>query len=279
MLRQVLITFTLALRATSLVLLVPLYVYPGSSTDSAWQPLYSAIEAQPKVEWQIIVNPSSGPGPNSCPGSSGSAVDANWQAGIAKLNGYANVQTLGYVWAEWGTRAIADVESDINIYAKWASCSGVDVAVDGIFFDDFVNSTSTTPQNALTLSYGKTVTKYAGSKLPSATTPIVLNPGSPYTSQKKDFLALADFVIDFEDYASLYTSPGTITSISTAEGASYLDNSAFVIHDLPTTQNPTSWIHTMIAHGVGATYLTQDCCYNVLNSTLLLQIAAAVAAG
>src|ERR1700730_633611 len=90
-----LLFFTLPV--SSLFVLLPLYVYPGSSA-SAWSAVTAAVAAYPSVKWQIIINPDSGPGSTQYP-------DSNYIAGISELNGYDNVQTLGYVYTDYTSRA------------------------------------------------------------------------------------------------------------------------------------------------------------------------------
>src|ERR1700722_5034162 len=101
-----------ALPTSSLFILLPLYVYPDSGA-SAWAPVTSAIAAYPSVQWQIIINPDSGPGSPPTP-------DGNYIPGISELNSYDNVRTLGYVDTAHAARALADVESAIDVYAGWA---------------------------------------------------------------------------------------------------------------------------------------------------------------
>ncbi|KAF2708221.1 hypothetical protein K504DRAFT_456254 [Pleomassaria siparia CBS 279.74] len=274
---QSLLALGFAVKASSLFVLLPLYIYPGPPDTPVWQPLYDAIAAYPTVQWQIIVNPNSGPGNNACPGTANVAADIYYQAAIAKLNGYANVVTLGYVDVAYGDIPVATIEANVDIYASWAACPGVDVSIDGIFFDDFVNQTS----GAVTTAFANTISTYAIDKLPSAVTPIVFNPGSviPAENQPAAFFTHASTVVDFENYASEYSTPGTMNTLLTTEGAGSLAKSAILIHDAPTTLDPTPWIHAMIANGVQAAYISQDPSWNAINGTLLNQIAAAITTG
>lgn len=45
---------------SSTSILVPLYVWPED--DSTWAPVFNAISSYPDVQFQVIVNPNSGPG-------------------------------------------------------------------------------------------------------------------------------------------------------------------------------------------------------------------------
>ena len=51
------------------------------------------------------------------------------------------------------------------------------------------------------------------------------------------------------------------------------------MHDTAPSTNVKSLVHTMAVDGIEAMYFTSDCCYNALNGTLLMQLAAAVQAG
>ena len=86
------------------------------------------MEAHPKLNFVVIVNPESGPGDSQFP-------DDNYDPEIRKLNSYLNVQTIGYVRTGYATRNISDVISEVNTYAGWYSKSP-ELAMHGIFFDE-----------------------------------------------------------------------------------------------------------------------------------------------
>ena len=44
-------------------IIIPMYVWP--TDDSTWGPVYDAISSHPNIEFQVIVNPDSGPGDTS----------------------------------------------------------------------------------------------------------------------------------------------------------------------------------------------------------------------
>lgn len=129
------IPFLLAIPAHSLFIMVPLYLYPDTSA-SAWSNVTAAIAANPKVNWQIIINPNSGPGVYP--------PDANYIAGVSKINSYPNVLTLGYIATGYTQIPLTTVKSQIDTYAKWWSYTGADIAIDGIFFDEVNNTAAST---------------------------------------------------------------------------------------------------------------------------------------
>ncbi|EAA63523.1 hypothetical protein AN2952.2 [Aspergillus nidulans FGSC A4] len=118
---------------------VPLYVYPA---PGAWDPLVNVITAHPDVNFTVVVNPGSGPGPNPLP-------DRNYTQEIPRLTAHDNVRVLGYVATTYAKRNISSVRNDIETYAAWPTISAnPKLAVRGIFFDE-------TPQqyNASDLAY------------------------------------------------------------------------------------------------------------------------------
>jgi len=104
--------------------LLPLYIYPS---PSSWQPLYNAIASYPNVNFQVVVSPNVGPGSG--------IPDSNYIAGLAKLNGYGNVQTFGYIYSGYGNRLLSSMESDVNVYQQWNQYNTSDIHIDGVFVD------------------------------------------------------------------------------------------------------------------------------------------------
>ncbi|ETS82556.1 hypothetical protein PFICI_04432 [Pestalotiopsis fici W106-1] len=110
----------------SMTIVVPLYIYPIA--DISWAKLFTAIELRLDVSFIVVINPNSGPG-------SGTAPDYYYGPAIAKLNTYANVQTVGYVRTDYTRRDIDAVIADVETYAGWSSISST-YTMHGIFFDE-----------------------------------------------------------------------------------------------------------------------------------------------
>lgn len=251
--------FIFFLPAQSLFVLLPLYIYPGTSA-SAWSSVYSTVAAYPKVQFQIVVNPNSGPGAGPVP-------DSNYIPAIAKLNSYSNVKTLGYVDTNYTNRAYSSVIADINTYANWSSYKQANISMAGIFFDDVTANTSTAAHQ-----YMRNVSSYAYKTVPSQVTPVIFNPGAIIDTT---YFGYCDTMIEYEGSFAKYANQTTINMIPSA----YLKQTAIVIYSTSGTANVKSLIHTMSVDAVEAVYFTSDCCYNAINGTLLNQVAAAVAAG
>ena len=247
-------------------ILVPLYSYPFTSA-SAWSNVTAAIKAYPQVQWQVIVNPNSGPGTTGCP------TDTNYIDAISILNGFANVMTLGYVDTKYTNRAYSAVIQDINTYASWWDCNepGYNISIDGIFFDDVNNTASTS-----VFTYMENASNYAYSQVPSDVTPVIFNPGTLAPTQ---LFSYCDTVVEFEN---LYTSYNNVTTIKTIPSG-YRDQSAILVTNTPETTAPiASLVHTMASYGIEAVYFTTDGApnaYQIYDLDLLEQTAAAVAAG
>ena len=252
------IPFLLAIPAHSLFIMVPLYLYPGTSA-SAWSNVTAAIAANPKVDWQIIINPNSGPGTYP--------PDANYITGVSKINSYPNVLTLGYVDTWYTQIPLATVKSQIDTYAKWSSYTAANIAIDGIFFDD-VNNTAA----SAVYTYYQQAADYAYDKVPSSTTPVVLNPGAPAPAP---LFSHADTILQYENSLANYKDAATIATFTPG----YNGQTAIFVHSTTSTANVRSYVHNMATKGIEAVYFGVDCCYHVFSKDLLNLVASAVLAG
>lgn len=248
-----------AVQATKVLL--PLYVYP--SWQGWWDNVYTAIAANRNVSFQIILNPSNGPGGNT-PG-----YNSDWIAGVARLNAYPNVQTLGYVHTSYNARSTADVQTDIAAWAGWNTYAGANISVHGIFFDEVPNWSGTKGRNDV--GYMAGVTAYARSQF----SPRVLSSSSP--SQKAVFYynvgtksvhaeyfaaGMADYVIVYENYASAYyqaaapAAPAASSVLSANVPAGMANKSSILLHDFALSNLPAanvqSWLRSFEAAGLGS---------------------------
>jgi hypothetical protein len=103
---------------TATTLLVPLYAYLGGE----WTQLIAEKTSHPTASVDAIVNPNNGPG---------TARDPLFASGIASLSA-AGIGVYGYVYTSFGTRALSDVEADVDRYAAW-------YAPTGLFIDNVAN--------------------------------------------------------------------------------------------------------------------------------------------
>lgn len=117
--------------------LFPFYIYPTKTAGcDQWQLMIDTLNSRPNLPFTIIVNPDNGPGGPALP-------DANYQNCLPTLRQTANknVQLIGYVLTNWGTRSTSDISGDISTYSKWPTS----IKPDGIFFDQ-VNDTDSSAE-------------------------------------------------------------------------------------------------------------------------------------
>ena len=251
-----LFSLCLALPSNSIFIIFPLYLYPGDIA-AAWNDVFNTIEGYPGAQWQVVVNPNSGPGTTGYPS------DSNFISGIAKLNSYSNVNTVGYVDTSYGNKDVSAVNAETDVYASWAGYPGANIAIGGIYFDD-VSSEETSS----IYSYYQTVAAHARSSFKSSAH-VVFNPGYRAPTQ---LFSYADTIVEFEDSLANYEGKGIIDQIP----AQFHGQSALQIYNTPEGTDVGSLIATMAQSGIEAVYFGEDCSYKVYSKTLLQDMAQAV---
>ena len=238
--------------AISLSIIFPLYKYPGEK-GAAWSDVFAAIEAQPDAQWEMIINPNSGPGAPSVP-------DANLLEAITKVKSYANVRTVGYVLTGHGSRDMALVKSDVDVYAKWADA---DIGLGGIYFDEVSSEEKE-------FSYYQELAEYARSSMSSSARRVVFNPG--YRAPTELF-SYCDTMVEFEDSLANYQAQGIIEQIPSA----FRKQSALQIYSTPVGADVASEMSKMKQAGIEAVYFGSDCCYKEYDAGLLNAMAEGAA--
>lgn len=218
-------------------ILIPLYIWPED--DSTWAPVFNAITAYPDFQFQIIVNPDSGPGKEAYP-------DENIIAGIAKLNSHDNVHVIGYIHTEYAERDISEVESEISTYSKWASYKAKNITVSGIFFDEAPNA-----NDATKISYMQSISASAKS---SDLSKVVFNPGATLENGSADeYFKAADLIVEFENSYSEWTTRIPAQQFSSSE---HYAKDAIILYNAPTTADYRVVVQEAQNLGLGAAYLT-----------------------
>jgi hypothetical protein len=155
---------------------VPTYFFPtfdGAGNPSGyWGQFFSAVP----TAGLGVINPGSGPG---------ASPSTSYQNLMSKKpNG---VKIIGYVYSDYGSRALSSVQADIDKYYLWYP------TVDGIFVDEANNNSCT-----VELNYYRSLYNYIKGKSASAT--VVLNPGA---ATLECYVNSSDILITFEsDFAS-----------------------------------------------------------------------------
>ncbi|KAL9585453.1 MAG: hypothetical protein Q9212_001526 [Teloschistes hypoglaucus] len=239
--------------SSALDILFPLYLYPDEGA-SAWSDVFFTIESHSAVQFIVVVNPNSGPGTSSHP------TDRNIISGVSKLNSYPNVHTVGYVLTGHGSRNHTIVKADVHAYAQWASYTGANIAIGGIYFDEVSSETTSTNYD-----YYNASATYARSIMPSAQ--VVFNPGYRAPAQLFEF---CDVMVEFEDTLAHYQNQSILQQIPDGlKGQS-------AVQMLNTTEgtNVTQLVSEM--KDLKAVYFGYDDQYKVWNKELLRVMADAV---
>ena len=239
--------------ASALNILLPLYLYPGEGA-SDWSTVFSTISSHPNVQFEVVVNPNSGPGTNSYP------TDANIIAGISKLNGYSNVHTVGYVLTGHGSRSIETVNAEIDVYASWAGYKGADIHIGGIYFDEV----SVDPND---IPHYQSLSEHATTAIPSGR--VTFNPG---TRAPEQLFAYCNTMVEFEHPLADYEAEGILAQIP----GGLESKSAVQIIDTPVDTDVGGLISEMKQKGLGAVFFGEDNDYKQWNEELLTKMADAV---
>lgn len=252
------LSFIYAFSCQSLLILVPLYVYPDSST-SAWSNVIAAIAANDQVQWQIVVNPNSGPGTYP--------PDPDYITALSELNRHPNVTTVGYVATNYTKIPPDSLTSQIDVYAQWASYTDANISVSGIFFDE-VNNTASDD----VYTYYQEAADYVKDKMPSDVSPVIFNPGASAPAQLFDY---ADTIVQYENALSSYRDEETIDDFQPG----FNDQTCVMIHSASGDVDVKALVQSMEDRGIQSVYFGADCCYHVFDSELLTSLASAVFAG
>ncbi len=210
--------------SADLTAIVPAYFYP--TTNSPWDDLTTAASRIPVT---AIMNPGSGPG---------SSQDSNYVNAVDTFR-TAGGKVIAYVYTSYGSRSSAQVKADIDKYVNWYN-------IDGIFFDEFSNASSTS-----TLNYYQDLYDYV--KGINSTWEVMGNPG---TNTVESYLTrpAADSLLVFENYGSSYTS-------YTPSAWNYNYDSSQIGHLIHTTSSEAdmlTYLDLAVSRNAGQVYITDD---------------------
>jgi len=204
--------------------MVPLYVWPEADQTTGghtWDPLFEAAGKHPDVQFQIVINPSSGPG-DSCP-------PPDYKTVLDRINSdeFDNIKTLGYVATGYADKEVSEVNKEVEMYVSWsAACGdkGVTKSVDGIFFDEAAYKDD--PEDIQTV---KDVVEHATEVIPNSI--IHLNPGTALESDA--YWAIADssvYITVFENEQVSATENGQLPedAILGQDGSSHADQAVLM---------------------------------------------------
>jgi len=223
----------------SIKLLVPLYAYPGSDWDTV-------AAGGSSVDTVAIINPDSGPG---------TGPDSNYDTYMAKMVS-AGVEMVGYVHTSYGARAIADVKSDIDVYAT----EFPDLV--GIFLDECSADASEVSYYSELYTY---IMSFPGWKYD------ILNPGAVPTS---GYTAVSTQIVTYEDTSSGFTDSENPSFATCADKNAF----AMITYAASSTSNMESaisaakskgyygWVYATDGTASGNTYGTVPSYYSTMVS-------------
>ncbi|HSY43502.1 MAG TPA: spherulation-specific family 4 protein [Candidatus Acidoferrum sp.] len=167
-------------------IMVPAYFAPSRAGTAGgyWDSLDYAAARVPLI---AIMNPNSGPG---------TFRDGNYVRALASLH-QAGGKVIGYVYSEYGGRALTNVEADIDAYLSFYT-------VDGFFIDEMADD-----ENTNHLAYYGAIYRYIKAKARADGTRYSVT-GNPGENTQEAYLAepAADCLMVFENESTNY--PGFV---------------------------------------------------------------------
>jgi len=152
------------------------------------------------------MNPDSGPG-------SGPVQDYVNAVNSAQGN---DVAILGYVYTSYGQRSYTDIIDDMTNYMQWYK-------VNSFFLDEVTN-------DATHVSYYSTLVQMVYSQFTTLSTPLILNPGTPYD---ESYMSIENvtYVMFEDDYGhwESFQAPVWINSYSA-------DRYMFIVYDVTASE-------------------------------------------
>lgn len=240
-----LFAITTSTQTQALELFVPAYFYP--STNSAyWDTLIE--QAQLGTPITAIVNPGSGPG---------TTFNSDYNARINQFRA-AGGKVLGYVPTGYGGEAVSSgstcqpASGAAYTVADVVACAArynTFYTVDGIFLDEFTNTTGRTE-----LSFYRSV--YSGTRAINTAWSITGNPGTSVVPEYFDtgLGVTADRIVSFEqvgaNYVNYAPAPGAVGGPAS--------RFAHIIYDVSSTAAAMNYVSLAAARNVGAIYITND---------------------
>ncbi|GAA5887841.1 hypothetical protein JCM16303_007355 [Sporobolomyces ruberrimus] len=213
-------------------IIVPLY----SWSESCWPELQAAAQANPTVQWIIIINPNSGP-----------SLDPNDPSlyCVPTLRSVLPAGSIiaGYVRTGYNARSLGEIEADVKQYASWKNIKvkgGKTPKLDGIFFDETSDTTTTRLQSFASI---------ARTQFSNRLVKIISNPG---TAVGKEYFSSATYVVDYESALPDYKFSNLPTT-----SASQLRQSIVMIHDFDSSKTPlTQILKPLVDAKVGGVFIT-----------------------
>ncbi|KAF7855979.1 hypothetical protein EAF04_009935 [Stromatinia cepivora] len=215
-----------------LSILLPLYIYP---IPGAWDWVTSAISTYPSINFDIIINPNSGPGPiNTFP-------NANYIDGVASLNAFNNTKLLGYVDTAYMHRSVEEIMAEVDTYKLWSTNKPKDIHISGIFFDDCVSN-----WNSSTSAFMSKIATHTH----AVNFTVTFNPG---VIADASFFNIADNILMVENTYNAATSLANVDAIPKTLRPK---SSVMFHHFTGTAIEQSSLFFAILERGVRSLYIT-----------------------
>jgi Spherulation-specific family 4 len=220
-----LLSATGGVTAAPLGITVPAYFYPGP----LWEQLNQAASQVPLT---AIMNPASGP-------QAPTADITNYNNAVRSLQA-AGGRVLGYIYTSYGSRAIAAVKADVDLYVTQYT------PLNGFFLDEMKQS-----PNTVELTYYREI--YAYIKAKSVSYQVTANPGSYSGEIYLQAPAATDALVTFENKV------GYDTAVAPAWVLNHLARSFMHIPwSVATAEQMETYVRLAKSRNTGQIYVTDD---------------------
>jgi hypothetical protein len=211
-----------AAHAEALGIMVPAYFYPSSG--DYWDSLDFAASRAPLI---AIMNVNSGPG---------TSRDSAYVQALAKLH-LAGGKVTGYVYTSYGTRPLADVEADIDLYLSF-------YAVDRFLIDEMASD-----ENTNHLDYYAAIYQYIKAK--GTNYSVTGNPGS---NTQEDYITrpTTDSLALFENDGTNYPSFTPSSWVAKYPAWQFVH----VPYDVATATTMSNYVGLAVSRNAGWIYIT-----------------------
>ena len=246
------VTLSLSVVRDSTRQFVPLYSFPqftdGSRTQLAgwWRTLVdSATAADPLL---VVINPQNGTA-DPTPGS-GSDYGVYLDA-LRLLRANPNIQVLGYVYSQWGSRPLNEIRQNLDWYEQYYKTAGGASLIDGIFVDEMAT-------DAAAVSFYQSLAADIRARTGLNGRYILANPGTlPAASLLSS--SVANGVVIYENVESP-TGFGDLAlrdlAVPTVDGG--IVEYAVIVHGVPAASDRDRVIRSTRLKGVDYVYVTDD---------------------
>ena len=205
--------------------LVPAYFYPSGNRRADWTRL---AEVARSVPLEVVLNPSSGPGPRK---------DPNYVSVLEGLR-RSGARILAYVDSDYGRRPLSAIEKDVRTYPRFYE-------IDGYFIDQMANKPEFVDHFR------------AVRRLIREIDPRLRVVGNPGTYTLPEYLETADMLVTFEGSARDFAGYDPRAAMPWTAGHPP-HRFAAIVYDVKTPSAGRDTLSRAIRAGAGSVYVTDQ---------------------